>query len=1102
MHRRVVFWTMFLFLSFATAHAQDLDDATIAGFVTDETRSLIPDAVVNVESVAGVARTVRTDAEGRYRAVDLAPGVYTVRAVRDGFAPAEIAGVTVAAGQSLPLDLVLFPAGVAAEQTVSAAAPVLAVDTARTLVGGAVAVEEIETLPTAGRAALDLVLTLPGVTEEPLATGALAEDRGTNAQDTPEEAGVFTVAGGPAYSNNITIDGLDNNDDRAARERFQPSLESVEEVQVIANQFSAEYGRASGGRVNLRTRAGTPDYRGRAFYFFQDEALNANSWNNNARGLPRAPMQRNDFGLTLSGPLRLPGVAKTQPLVFFSHERQRTLDSATINTLVPVLGNSRFALPAPTSLSETRSEAEATEPNEPAEVAPFVATISTPLTNNLTTLRVDHSFGSAHSAVFSYHAGRLHDLRQFNGGHRLAESLQGRRRRSDAISYASTHVFSPHVVNQIRLQFSHLAPQISASSNAGQSPVVLININAAALDDETESTAATLVAGNSTAGSSERRENRFQLQDTLTFVRAAHSFKFGGELQLIRSTFINLADAAGTYNFSSAGDFLANQPARFRQTFGNSSRQKNTYAGLFAHDEWRAGARLMLSYGLRYENESVVRDRNNWAPRLGIVFDPLGSGKQAVRFGFGVFYNRALLRTIDDFTLGANRLLFDTNAVRDPLTGKILTPAQRRQFIADHLDFSRILTEQHALVKEHAVRETDFLRRLDPSLRIPESFQFNVGFERELGRGLIVEANYTRNRGAHLWREFNANAPVLPAGYNDFTAYLLGRDFPNFRDARSNVRPLYQNAAAGELVRFTSAPVDAAKPDAIGRTVDAGVPVSVINLNSVSSTTSLEAALAALRFLRPDPGRGQIEQLASIGNSFYQALTVEARSRWSSASWRVAYTLSSLIDDGVVNTSDALRNGDFRGERARSLLDRRHRFLFAGTVRAPRVLGGLAFSPILRVMSGAPFNISLGAADRNLDDVGNDRPLFVGDLKQLRARRRGRAPDAALLDSFALPTIGQTGNLPRNAGLGPGLATFDLSVMRAINFDGEGRRRLRPMVEFENLLNHPSFSFGAEFINFRAVADASARQTFLNSFLVPQRTLRPRTVRFGLRFDF
>src|SRR5262249_12428274 len=137
-----------------------------------------------------------------------------------------------------------------------------------------------------------------------------------------------------------------------------------------------------------------------------------------------------------------------------------------------------------------------------------------------------------------------------------------------------------------------------------------------------------------------------------------------------------------------------------------------------------------------------------------------------------------------------------------------------------------------------------------------------------------------------------------------------------------------------------------------------------------------------------------------------------------------------LRDDGIVNTSDALTPGNFQAERARSLLDRRHRFVFSGTFDLPRVLGSLKLASIVRLSSGAPFNISLGGVDRNLDDVGNDRPIFDGDARQLKWREPGSSIDPELLTHFGLPTIGQSGNLPRNAGMGPGQFLFDLNVRR------------------------------------------------------------------------
>ena len=223
----------------------------------------------------------------------------------------------------------------------------------------------------------------------------------------------------------------------------------------------------------------------------------------------------------------------------------------------------------------------------------------------------------------------------------------------------------------------------------------------------------------------------------------------------------------------------------------------------------------------------------------------------------------------------------------------------------------------------------------------------------------------------------------------------------------------------------------------------------------------LEVALAAINGLRPDPSRGELERLISAGNSFYRGMTVELRKR--SNSWfgfRAGYTLSSLIDDGVVNTSDALVPGDFRAERARSLLDRRHRFVFSGTFD----LRVLQLSPIWRVASGAPFNISIGGVDRNLDDVSNDRPNYS---------EKG----------FSVAPIGQVGNLARNAGRGPRLFVFDLNVTREIRV---GRVVIRPSVEFDNVLNKTVFSFGSEFID---------------SSDVPKRTMRPRQIRIGIKIS-
>jgi len=1047
----------------------------------DQNGALIPGADVQARlSKTGLPRRTTSDAEGRYRLIQLEPGNYVVRVSFIGFAAQEITNVVAVSGQSLQFDVTLIPSDVVIEPVVVTSAEIPAVDTKRTVVGATLNSVETKSLPLPTRSVLDLIFTLPGVTEEPLSTRDLAEDRNTSAASTPEEAGVFSLAGAPAYSNNLTIDGLDNNDDRAARERFQPSLEAVAEVQVITNQFSAEYGRASGGRVNLRTRSGSQQFRGSAFYFFKDEALNANSFRNNSLGLARLPLQEHVAGFTFSGPL-LTRRKQKNTVFFVSYETDKTLDSALIDTIVPVSQTAVFPLPAPTHLEQRRLE-EVDPPTLAAEVAPFISSISTPLTNTSITARVDHQFSETHNASAVYQVGRLVNLRQFGGGNRLADALQARKRNSDAISVSDNFVFSSRLVNQLRFQYSRLEPSFEA--RGGDKPVVLITLN-------DPSASGTLVAGSSTLGGSDRREDRAQLQHVLSFVSGNHSLKAGADVHYVRSTFIDLSDLTGTFSFASAGDFLAGIPSRYRQNFQSSSTQTNIYAGFFAHDEWQAHPKLLVSYGLRYERETILHDTDNFGPRFSLAYSPIKSGKLVLRFGSGIFFNRPLLRTIDDFTLGRQQLFFDTNLLRDPVSGKQMTSEQRRAFIAANLRFPNTLRADSNLVREFGGLNTNFARRLDPSLKIPESYQLNAGIEGDLGRGYSAEANFSFTRGIHLWREFNANAPVLPPGYHNFSEFLASRDFANFANRTTSIRPLYNASNAGELVRFGNGLPNQRNPNAVTRVVEFGVPVSLMNLNSPSSTTMIDVALAAINNLRPDPARGELEQLISAGNSFYRGLTLELRKRFSAGlSFRAGYTLSSLTDDGVVNTSDALVPGDFRAERARSLLDRRHRFVFSGTINLPRYLGALQMSPIWRVASGAPFNISLGGVDRNLDDVGNDRPNYSGDVRLLRWREPGKPIDPSVFAAFSAPTIGQSGNLPRNAGHGPGVFVFDVNVTREFRV---GRLQFRPSVEFDNVLNKTVFSFGSEFINF---------SRDLTDFLVATRTMRPRQIRVGLRAEF
>jgi hypothetical protein len=599
-----------------------------------------------------------------------------------------------------------------------------------------------------------------------------------------------------------------------------------------------------------------------------------------------------------------------------------------------------------------------------------------------------------------------------------------------------------------------------------------------------------------------------QFQDSVNYSAGNQTLRFGFDVQRIDSTYIDLSDASGTFNFASplsattlpqclldpndpnSGRIRSGAQAyqrgcvtRYRHNFFTDSNVKNTYYGIFVQDEWRVQSNLSLNFGLRYEQESVVDDKNNLGPRFAVAWSPFKNDKSVIRFGTGIFYNRVLLRTVDDYQRGQNEIVFDTNRISS-------SNAQRDVYLQQLSDgFPNVLTADSPLVQQYiaaGLNNNAFFRSLDPTLKIPESYQFNLGYEKELAKRFVFEANLTYNRTARLWRERNTNAPVIPTGFADLADYLA-------------------NGITTGNTRFEFAGVNAPDSRADGAVI-------FYNLDSqntsTASATPYGRANAIANTLRPDPTAGQTEQVGSLGNSWYRGLVLELRRRYSKlgygfgSSLRIAYTLSSLEDDGIVNTSSAQTQGDFTAERSRSLLDRRHRLAISGLLDVPKWMGGLRFSPIFRFGSSAPFNLSNGgstADDRNLDDVNTDRPNYSGNLDDITWRRVTDPINTAVLNNLTLASIGRAGNLPRNAGKGPRQYIFDLNVSR--QFQINERIKIRPQVEFDNIFNMTVYSFGSEFIDASTVTGMPEQSDLIN-FLAPTRAYRPRQIRFGIRIDF
>ncbi|MEN3336303.1 MAG: hypothetical protein V7641_5668 [Blastocatellia bacterium] len=823
-----------IFLLFANlaARADDLDNITFHGAVRDSAGAAIVGAHVSaMQTATGVERAGVTDSEGRYRITVNAPGSYTLKVMADGFSQTESKEIAVTSGRVVALDFALQPSGVTEQVTVTATNLPL-IDTTRTVTGDTITRRELDELPIANRDPLQLVFLLGGVAEAPLTTANLADEgRGVFVRNSPEEAGIFSLTGAPATSNNLTIDGLDNNDDRAARERISLNPEAIAEVQIITNQYAAEYGRASGGRINLRTRGGANELRGEGYFYFGDESLNANTYFRNARGLGRVPQQQRREGATVSGPIQ-----RQRHFFFGSYERFDVTDSAEIDATVPVAANPLFPLPPP---------------NQPVSagsiVGLFTDDISTPETRNVINGRADFNFTAAHNASVRFDAQRGANKRGFPGGARLLDTILIEGRNSDSISGTDNYIFSSHLVNQARAQYSRLLPRNKAGADS---------ISIIILDPERVTAGA--YTGSDGSPAFAREERRFQLQDNLSLILGSHLFKVGVDAQLVRSSFADLFASGGEFTFASVEDFLANRPEQFVQRFDTESKASNNVLGLFAQDEWHLRSNLTLSFGLRWDNESILQDRDNFSPRLAVAWDPFGGklfrkfkkfaepGKTVVRAGFGLFYNRALLRTIDDFSLGRSTL-----AVNSDITSAVL----------DSVTFPTPLSDR-SLIDRFGILEASFLRRVSPDLKIPYTLQTGIGVERQITKKMVATADYIFTRGAHLWRETNINAPRVPEGFANFTDYLLSRDFDN-RPSAAGKRPV--SGANADVVRFDLGANTSTTSGAIQ--VHNGVRILTLGLNTPGSA-NVTAALNAIRLLRPDPTLTQVEMLESTGNSY------------------------------------------------------------------------------------------------------------------------------------------------------------------------------------------------------------------------------------------
>jgi outer membrane receptor protein involved in Fe transport len=734
-------------LLIAAAETSRAQSATgsIEGHVVDPSGAAVPGVLITLHQPAsGVTRTLTTDQRGLFRAPLLPVGTYALTAAHDGFDTWHDERLRLGVGQTLTLQLELSISGVAKAVVVPGAA---LLERSRAHAATTIGETAIRNLPVNGRNFLDFVLLSSGVTRD-------------------VRSGDLSFSGQRGTLNSLVVDGADNNNTFAGQTLGRAgsgSQDAVQEFQVNTSAYSAEYGRAAGGVVNVVTKSGTNTWHGSLFEFYRDKALNATNAIDRANHRPKAPYHYHQFGGTLGGPLR-----PSRDFFFVNYDGQRhTQPNAVLMTP-----------PASTPDDElTRAALE--------RLRPLAASWSRRLDQDVFFARTDHQLGTADRVTVRY------NHQDFTGrGFESGGPLSSFEHTGDSI--VNTRTLHVNWLRQFRGMFSELRAQYAHDAMIGtansDAPEALIRHGGVPL----------LLIGRNFFSPRSNTLDRVQIAHTTVVTRGAHTIKAGVDVQLDRLENFFPGYFSGSYVFQSLASFARGRPdgpgELYQQNFAGegthgpySRPDVSEYSG-FVQDQWMAAPDLTLSLGLRYDLMTVAAspvrnpdsalaaagidtsrldaDTDNWGPRLGVAWSPRAR-RYIVRGGWGFFYGRnpAIMTTTTHGNNGVSviSLTFrgsDVPTYPERFTAiPIGTAAAPNIYYVDADFASPRVTQGHAALEWLAFSET----------RVTAGYLFADG--RQLPRSV------DRNIGSPGSRTFTVTSTGQPVTYHVFGA---DRPFTNF----------------------------------------------------------------------------------------------------------------------------------------------------------------------------------------------------------------------------------------------------------------------------------------------------------------------------------
>jgi hypothetical protein len=918
------------FFAAATANGQTrATTADLAGTVVDQSSAVLPGATVTAQNAdTNYVRSALTDDSGHFLIPALPPGTYVVRAELAGFVPRILEDVMLMLGSLSEIRLSLNVAG--GQETVEVGADAPVIDTQRTVVSSVISQEQIERLPINGRNFIGFSLLAPGV----------VTDR-TPQQGASGTSGL-SFAGQRARSNNITVDGLDNNDLSIGAVRATFSQEAVREFQVLTNAYSAEFGKASGGVVNIVTKSGTNTLSGNLFFFLRDGALNSKDHFErfNPAGQPisrdKAPYGQKQYGATLGGPIK-----PDRTFFFASFER---LDIAAHNFVtIDDTNNVTFlgqTLGTPAAILRRAGFAVETG-HVPYDVR-----------SNQLLGKVDHQLNATNSLTARVNwADDLNENIEPFGGN-VARS-RGAVLNSDDLMFALSHLWigSTRMVNETRFQVASRDQTVNSLDPRCGTVCTL----------ESEGGPTLEVLGVASMGRQRftpqpRKNVRYQVLDTISYFTGRHQFKAGFDFNYIDATEQSLPlHFGGRYIFGSIPASLAPQlglpavevpaivavqlgvPGRYVQGYGNSA-SPITYRdlSLFAQDDWRVTPRLTAKFGVRYQAQAFPeityavagypapytfpRDRNNVAPRLGVVWDPAGDRKTTIHGAYGIYFDN-MVTAVAGVTQGING--------RDGV----------RTFVGSVPTTIAAWNAPGRRLPEPATAYPSLVISLDPGLETPYAHHLAAGVTRELPGRIALAADFIDVRGFKQISTLDYN-PLVPT---------LG----------ANRRPADVNGIPGSSA-------------------------SVLQYTSFGETWYRGVTLAATRRFAD---RHQLMMSYTVSKAEDNGTDFQ----------------SEFIaqDSGRGRNPDDL-NGlplgfDPDSEKGPSVQDQRHRFVASGIYILPRAV---ELSSIVTIGSGRPYNI-LAGVDLNGDGDGGatDRARTnISDISTSVRRNAAVLPMQATVD--------------------------------------------------------------------------------------------------------